>query len=329
MLSYNFFLSLYFIGVLCSYSKKFQQNEPEEVLITNPEDLASYFSYLTFKWLKPLMKKGYKRQIQKLDDLPNLPNDLNIRSVCSRFMSKYMSSNYNEFLNNPIVEPWLLKEPSFLNKNIKYEDIVILEPRSLVSRNSLIKSLLASFGSTFFWLGVLRFLNDCLSFSGPLLLNQLVQFVEIKESNLKDGVMYASLLFLSSLLGSFLNIHFTNMLNKFCLRIRTSLISLIYRKAVLIKLNELNKYSVGQIVNYMSIDNDSVVNAFPSFHSFWSLPFQLIITLYLLYLQIGLSFLVGVFFVIILIPINKFLSDYIGKVQTKLMNFKDQRIKVG
>lgn len=78
----------------------------------------------------------------------------------------------------------------------------------------------------------------------------------------------------------------------------------------------------------MSIDTDSVVNAFPSFHSFWSLPLQICISLYLLYSQIGLSFLVGVVFILVLIPINKVISDYIGKVQTKLMLFKDLRVKL-
>ncbi len=78
----------------------------------------------------------------------------------------------------------------------------------------------------------------------------------------------------------------------------------------------------------MSIDTDSVVNAFPSFHAFWSLPFQICVSLYLLYSQIGLSFLVGVAFILILIPVNKILSDYIGKIQTNLMLFKDLRVKL-
>lgn len=327
---YNLFLILYFTGVVLSYfTNSYQSVSISHLTIESEEDSASYYSYLTFKWLKPLMKRGFLRKITKIEHLCNLPNDLNIEKVCTKFMSKYVDKNYNEYLNNPIMEPHLLTEPSFLNKSINYADLELLEPKKeLVSKNSLIKCLLRSFGRNFLWLGVLRFLNDCLGFSGPLLLNQLVQFVEVKDSDLKDGVFYALALFFTSLICSLLNIHFTNLLNKFCLRIKTSLISLVYQKAVLVKLNELNKYSTGQIVNYMSIDNDSIVNAFPSFHSFWSLPFQIFITLYLLYSQIGLSFLVGVAFVIILIPINKLLSDYIGKVQKKLMIFKDQRVKV-
>jgi len=118
------------------------------------------------------------------------------------------------------------------------------------------------------------------------------------------------------------------------------LISLIYRKAGVVRLDQLNKYSTGQIVNNMSIDIDSVVNAFPCFHSFWSLPLQICITFYLLYSQIGISFvsifkyififLLSIFFIwcSYLIPINEVISDYIGKVQQKLMSEKDSRVKV-
>ena len=158
------------------------------------------------------------------------------------------------------------------------------------TKNKLASTLIACFGRKFLVLGIFKLSNDIISFSGPLLLSQLVQFVETKDANLKDGCYYAIALFLTTLIGSIINIHFTNSLNKLCLRIKTALITLIYRKAVVVRLDQLNKYSTGQIVNYMSIDTDSVVNAFPSFHSFWSLPFQICITLYLLYSQIGISF---------------------------------------
>lgn len=175
---------------------------------------------------------------------------------------------------------------------------------------------------------MIKFLNDCLGFAGPLLLNQLVQFIEFNDSSLKNGLTYATALLVSTLVCSLLSVHFTHSLNKLCLRLRISLISLVYRKSVLTKLKELNKFEMGEISNYMSIDCDSVVNVLPSIHSLWSLPFQIVITLYLLHAQIGVSFLVGVGFVIILIPINKFISDFIGKVQEKLMNYKDERVNV-
>lgn len=41
-----------------------------------------------------------------------------------------------------------------------------------------------------------------------------------------------------------------------------------------------------QVVNFMSTDTDRVVNFCPSFHQFWSLPFQIAVSLYLLHQQV-------------------------------------------
>lgn len=51
-------------------------------------------------------------------------------------------------------------------------------------------------------------------------------------------------------------------------------------------------------------------------------------TLYLLHQQIGASFLAGVAFSIVLIPINKVIANKIGKLSTKMMGYKDQRVRL-
>ncbi len=283
-----YFLVLVFVGSLkplSSFNISYEQlhlndNESEE-------DKANYLSYITFEWLQPIMIKGYRKQIEIIDNLSKLPNEMNVNKVSDYFMQKY-SKNKQQTQNNPIINPEIL-----LNQNNYQEllnDSIIISSEN--SKESLGLALICSFGRKFFILGFLKLLNDIINFAGPMLLNKLVQFVETKDAKLKDGCMFAAALLISTLIGSIINIHFTNALNKLCLKIKTSLITLIYRKAVLVRLEELNKFSTGQIVNYMSIDVDAVVNAFPAFHSFWSLPFQIGVTLYLLYSQIGISFVI-------------------------------------
>lgn len=63
-------------------------------------------------------------------------------------------------------------------------------------------------------------------------------------------------------------------------------------------------------------------------HVLYLYVFQLIITLYLLNKQIGVSFLAGITFAIVLIPINKIIANHIGKFSTKLMEYKDQRVRL-
>ena len=41
------------------------------------------------------------------------------------------------------------------------------------------------------------------------------------------------------------------------------------------------------MVNFVSTDTDRIVNFCQSFHQFWSLPFQVAITLFLLYQQVS------------------------------------------
>lgn len=113
------------------------------------------------------------------------------------------------------------------------------------------------------------------------------------------------------------------------LKIRAAIITTIYRKTLSVNSSTLNSaFSVGEIVNFMSTDTDRIVNSCPSFHAFWSIPLQVGVTLYLLYLQVGLAFLAGLTFSIVLIPINKFIANKIGELSTKMMDKKDSRVKM-
>lgn len=61
------------------------------------------------------------------------------------------------------------------------------------------------------------------------------------------------------------------------LKIRGALVTAIYRKTLTASSTILNsKFSVGEIVNFMSTDTDRIVNSCPSFHAVWSIPFQVI-----------------------------------------------------
>lgn len=75
--------------------------------------------------------------------------------------------------------------------------------------------------------------------------------------------------------GAFFNTHFNFLMAIVGLKIRASLVTTIYRKTLSVSSTVLNSaFSTGEIVNFMSTDTDRVVNACPSFHALWSIPFQ-------------------------------------------------------
>lgn len=84
----------------------------------------------------------------------------------------------------------------------------------------------------------------------------------------------------------------------------------------------------GQLVNLMSTDTERIVNFAPSLHDAWAMPLQLAIALGLLYREVGLAFVAGLAFAIVLVPINKAITSRIGTLSTRMMTWKDKRVNV-
>ncbi|NXB08256.1 MRP7 protein, partial [Cnemophilus loriae] len=192
----------------------------------------------------------------------------------------------------------------------------------------LLSVLHAAFGLRFYTLGLLKLAGSLLDFSGPLLLNLLVNFMESRQEPLSHGVLYALGLFAGSFLGALLRNQFSYEINKMTLMVRAAVISAIYRKALRVSSTSLARFTVGEIVNFMSTDTDRLVNFCLSFHELWSLPVQLAITLYLLYQQVGIAFLGGVALALLLVPINKIIANRIMMNSKKMLKHKDTRVKL-
>ncbi len=237
------------------------------------------------------------------------------------WVNPLMKRGYNSLINDL---DDLCSLPSIL-----FKSCTILQHHRQLSR-----SLIKNFGGSFFLLGILKILGDGLAFGGPIFLNKLLSYMEEssrsdqKDRDLRRGLLLSSILIGTVALASFFNTHFTYRINRLSLRCKMYLYTRIYSKTTQLNLSEMNQFNMGEIVNFMSTDTDRIVNFFQSFHAFWSLPVQIGIVLYLLYQQIGLAFLTGLAFAIILIPINKVLASKIAKLSQEMMLYKDERVKL-
>ncbi|CAJ0591312.1 unnamed protein product [Cylicocyclus nassatus] len=255
------------------------------------DESAGFFSRIFFCWTNVLIQKGAKLQLHSIDDVFQLPPSLEVAKI------------EREMVEN---------SPTYYSDNQRY---------------SLSSALLSTYGLAFFSLGLIRLASDAFVFAGPILLHVLVEILEDPAPN-NLGYLYAGLMVLCSFLGALFSTNFTFYMQKISLKVRTATVTAIYDKLLMVPLSEMSKFSSGAILNYISTDVDRIVNFCNSFHAFWSLPVQLGIALYLLYREIGMAFLAGVMVAIILIPLNKKVTDWIGKMSAKLMHCKDQRIKL-
>uniref|UniRef100_A0A7N8YRJ2 ATP-binding cassette, sub-family C (CFTR/MRP), member 10 n=1 Tax=Mastacembelus armatus TaxID=205130 RepID=A0A7N8YRJ2_9TELE len=192
----------------------------------------------------------------------------------------------------------------------------------------LLRVLHKAFGSRYYLLGVLKVVVNMLSFAGPLLLSSLVNFMEEQGAPVSTGVWCTLGLFAATLLSSVLRNIFVFEVSKVALSARAALVSAIYSKALQVSSSSLAGFTLGEVVNLMSTDTDRVVNFFNSFHELWSLPFQFSITLYLLYVQVGVAFLGGLCVALLLVPLNKFLASRILSNNKHMLRHKDSRVKV-
>ncbi|XP_057968870.1 ABC transporter C family member 13 isoform X3 [Malania oleifera] len=250
----------------------------------------SYWQIMTFKYITPMMQLGVTKQLD-FEDLLKLPVDMD------------PSSCYNTLLCC-----WQTQQ----SRNC--------------SHPSLFWAICCAYGWPYFCLGLLKVLNDCIGFAGPLLLNKLIRFLQ-KGSWHLDGYVLAISLGLTSILKSFLDTQYTFHLSKLKLKLRSSIMAIIYRKCLCVNLAERSKFSGGEIQTFMSIDADHTVNLCNSFHDIWSLPLQIGVALYLLYTQVRFAFVSGIAITIVLIPVNRWISKLIASATEKMMKQKDERIR--
>ncbi|CAB3365957.1 Hypothetical predicted protein [Cloeon dipterum] len=272
-----------------SYSQ-FQEDQDPHYLGVATEG-ASIMSKLFFHWVTPLMKKGVDQKLTGTEELFDLPMNVSTRVVGQKFESTLEGGAF------------------------------------VATPKSLFRALHNCFGVQFYAIGILKLLADLAGFASPLLLGGLVTFIEDKNEEIRTGLYYAAGLFAATTIAAFCNAHFNYQMSIVGLKIRASLVTVVYNKILKPSVSSLSELNYGAIVNYMSTDTDRIVNSCASFHAFWSIPAQIAVTLYLLYLQVGPAFLAGLAFSIILIPINKCIASKIGQLSEKLMACKDDRVK--
>lgn len=290
------------------------------------EDGSGCFSRLFYLWLTPLLRRGQRGELDRPADVYHLPRKLRTSVVCRYFHQCWEACRRGAAVSNG-QDQW----PRPVSRNLMsgtwsshYQE----EPLELEGDVGLLRVLHKAFGLWYYILGVLKVVVNMLGFAGPLLLSSLVNFMEDEGAPASTGAWIALGLFATALLSSILRNIFVFEVSKVALSARATLVSAIYGKALRVSGSSLAGSTLGEVVNLMSTDTDRVVNFFSSFHELWSMPFQFSITLYLLYLQVGVAFLGGLGVALLLVPLNKFLAVRILSNNKHMLRYKDSRVKV-
>ncbi|XP_062954765.1 multidrug resistance-associated protein 1 isoform X2 [Cynocephalus volans] len=296
-----------------------------------PETSASFLSKITFWWITGLMVRGYRQPLEA-GDLWSLNKDdtseqvvpvlvKNWKKECAKSKKQPMKIVYSS------KDPAKQKGSSKEDVNEEAEALIVKFPQK--ERDpSLFKVLYKTFGPYFLMSFVFKAIHDLMMFAGPEILKLLIHFVNDQQAPDWQGYLYTALLFVSSCLQTLVLHQYFHICFVSGMRIKTAVIGAVYRKALVITNSARKSSTVGEIVNLMSVDAQRFMDLATYINMIWSAPLQVILALYLLWLNLGPSVLAGLAVMILMVPINAVMAMKTKTYQVAHMKSKDNRIKL-
>ncbi|XP_034878240.1 multidrug resistance-associated protein 1 isoform X2 [Mirounga leonina] len=224
-------------------------------------------------------------------------------------------------------DPAKQKGGSQVDVNEEAEVLIVKSPQK-EREPSLFKVLYKTFGPYFLMSFLFKALHDLMMFAGPEILKLLINFVNDQKAPDWQGYFYTALLFVSACLQTLVLHQYFHICFVSGMRIKTAVIGAVYRKALVITNSARKSSTVGEIVNLMSVDAQRFMDLATYINMIWSAPLQVILALYLLWLNLGPSVLAGVAVMILMVPLNAVMAMKTKTYQVAHMKSKDNRIKL-
>ncbi|KAM5324056.1 ATP-binding cassette sub-family C member 2 [Glossophaga mutica] len=334
-----FFISYAFqilILILSAFSERDGSSE-------NPSVTASFLSRITFSWFDSIVLKGYKRPLT-LEDIWDVNEQSKTKMLVDKFET-HMARELQKARRALQKRQWKNTQRDSgtrlhgLSKNqSQRQDVLVLEEAKKKKKKSgttedfpkswLIKALFKTFYSITLKSFLLKVVYDLLTFLNPQLLKLLIAFANDRDSYVWIGYLYSILFFVVALIQSLCLQYYFELCFMLGVKVRTTILASVYKKALSLSNRVKKQYTVGETVNLMSVDAQKLMDVTSYIHLLWSNVLQIVLSIYFLWIELGPSVLAGVGVILLLIPINGIIAVKNKATQVKIMNKKDQRLKI-
>ncbi|CAH1098768.1 unnamed protein product [Psylliodes chrysocephalus] len=257
----------------------------------SPEENANLFSKFFYWWILPFFKFGYKNDVQ-LKDIYNVS-----KSDLSQVWGDRLQKNWELEL--------LKKNPSF---------------KQAIS-NTFLKPYFYSGIGLFIQFNVIRMVL-------PMALARYINYFN-KEKSEPSGWLWASAVVLQVFIMMSLNHGSILYAQRNCMRARIAVCSLVYRKLMKLNHSSLGQTTVGKLVNLLSNDVQRFDLASYFLHFIWIMPFNGVISSYMLYRSVGLYATAGGMAIVIgSVFIQIYMTTMQGKLRYQIAIRTDKRVKL-
>ncbi|KAF9120602.1 Multidrug resistance-associated protein 4 [Mortierella sp. 14UC] len=197
---------------------------------------------------------------------------------------------------------------------------------------SISRALMSAFGRPYLMLAFYKVFWIIFTYVGSyFLVNRLINYVELTPievraaTSSRDGYMYALGLFLTCVGSSICIQQVMAECTRIGVQVRAGLMVLIYRKSL--KLSSAHG-GIGNIINLLSNDCNRVAESFVNFHFLWSSALEILVVIALAFIELELAAVPALVILVLLFPVQYFLSLYTARVNAMATNSTTARIHI-
>ncbi|KAJ3394478.1 hypothetical protein HDU92_006863 [Lobulomyces angularis] len=276
-----------------------QISHPKQQIKQSPEENANFLSILTFGWITPLFKLGYKRPLQ-FEDLYPPTSILNTNFTVGNF-----EQYWNEELN-------ISKEDPSYTPNIQ-------------------KVLFKLYKKKMLLIGFISLLAVIATLLNPLVLSFLIDFVALshtQETYLSQGFIYILSLFFLTAFSTYITNYCQQKVLIMAIQTNSAIAALIYRKSLRLSSAARIDFNSGKVINVVSTDCQRIQQMITTANNLWIAPIQIIATIVMMCYSIGYSALPGIAVILIVTPFNGALFNQVKKIRRTVAPITDRRVKL-
>ncbi|XP_026807743.1 multidrug resistance-associated protein 4-like [Rhopalosiphum maidis] len=264
----------------------------------NPRCNANFFEIITHSWISNLLKIGRLRDLNETDLFTTL-DDQKSSTLGDKLEKIWRSELANAY--------------------------------SMNRKPKLLRALLRMFGAKLMLYGLMFCITEIIfNMSQPILIGELLAYFNpyhSKDTDIEYAYLCSSGIVFSIFMTIILHYYTYEEIMNETIKVRVACCSLIYRKTLCLSYNRFGETAVGQVMNLISNDINRYDYVIHHIHYLWIGPLQIMIGIYFLWQEIGVSSLIGVATFLFFIPLQGWMGKLISKFRLQTAKNTDERIR--
>ncbi|KAF9356135.1 hypothetical protein BGX26_005685 [Mortierella sp. AD094] len=292
-------------------------------------DKANLLSRLSFTFFQPIVSLAAKQHILVPSDIVNqLPDSYSTKAGYVALSTR-----------------WFRRVKNYRDKvQAAEKDGCTEEEIKRIKKPSLMTTIFVAHWKAFVPIVIMRTLIPFTEYLPPALLGLLLDYIggdpldessaptfispKQEEKPLIYGLAIASSLFASHVITTMMYTYLLRGMYLLSIEIRSSLVAMIYRKALRLSPDARRMSSTGSITNHMSVDAAMWEEGVGTLSDWISLPFDFSICLLMLYRLLGWSFLAGLFTLLALVPLQLWRAKVYESLEDERLEATDERVRL-